>query len=978
MGCKMKKSLLVCMVMALSFAAAAADNLIENGDFNGADFKSGWYLRNNLGQAKVTPVTEDLTWNKCIKFEVAAFAGEPGARCHSSELVFGRVGKIYGVPVKPDTVYNFSFEIKGNRGVAIWAVLDDNDNPSEWSGKGIRPTPPGAKGTPDAWSRVSGSFKTASDTKRVRLRLQFWMDEKSAPGTMGKIGDYVLIDNVVIEEKPTLNHDTPIPPQATARPAATLPDEFSVGFAPLKSGPAALPAMVNLQGDANALTCIVTIKTETANNTVPAVIADGMDIWRDNVVELFFAPMKPGYTFTQFAMASGGGRYRATGAGREDGVYEQWTGKVEKAADTLRYTFHIPWTLAGFKQRPEDGTALGFNLGVKQNNINYSWSPVKTGFGDVLNFGTLIFGAPAEYRRKTAAQLEVGAPEQLKPEIAAFAKGNSDAATAVAAALLLSHKINAARLGTSPFIAATLPLTGKFFAPLEIGPENVIQSPIKLRAARNETAVFPLVIMNRTAQTAAYRVLVHADAGNFNTAEITGLTNRFPAGRIILREAVSVKDGDDSAPGRIFDPLPRMNEAQTITVAAQESGLVWVEFDCANVAAGTYAGSIRVIPLNESAKLKRHDYQGKLRDYPLTLEVLPFTLQEPRTPGWLCGGVVNRAGFDAQRALGARYFHLIPWAFPFRFMPNGDLIDGPMPDTEAHIRQIMDFYRQSGAETLKPKILIGFSTYSTFAKHFMPKTIKPLSREWENCWRNNLKGIRRVLERADVAPDEVVFELFDEPKGQNFEEYLAATKIARETLPDALLEVTWGPANFGFTSEMIAQFIPYLDEHIFHWLLLGSPDYAKLIKKIQADPTRKTGMYQCSTSIRESLHNYFRLHPWRTRNHNFDILGFYVFNQSPWGQPGAPDWKITTKGAISYRADEFIIPSIRLAAFRRGLDDIRYLDLLEPYRNQPEVAKFLDAAPKRVIAAAHDPAMPDRIRTEAIALLTKYATPQVP
>ena len=284
----------------------------------------------------------------------------------------------------------------------------------------------------------------------------------------------------------------------------------------------------------------------------------------------------------------------------------------------------------------------------------------------------------------------------------------------------------------------------------------------------------------------------------------------------------------------------------------------------------------------------------------------------------------------------------------------------------------LEKYRQLDALNIKRKFLYGYSAYTCFTRTSMPKKMKELTPEWENCWRNHLKAIRKAILASGVSMDDVVFEIWDEPRGKNFKLLLRLTQIMRETLPDGVLSITWACENFEFTPQMMSQFDELLDEHIYHWLLRNSPKYKPLIKRMANRRNTLIGIYQCSTGIREDLHTYYRLHAWRAFRMNCDLLGFYQFNSLPWGQSGATDWKRIPGGAIAYRAGNSCIPSIRFMAMRRGVDDIRYMNLLKKFSGNPGVDELLKTAPKQVEDAGFDGTMPDKIRDQAVKLILKY------
>ena len=73
-----------------------------------------------------------------------------------------------------------------------------NGDYTYFSEKRIRPVPKVFKGTAGKWTTCQGEFKTAADTKYIRLHLMLWGDSKQQSNFSLKPGDVVLIDNVKI------------------------------------------------------------------------------------------------------------------------------------------------------------------------------------------------------------------------------------------------------------------------------------------------------------------------------------------------------------------------------------------------------------------------------------------------------------------------------------------------------------------------------------------------------------------------------------------------------------------------------------------------------------------------------------------------------------------------------------------------------------------------------------------------------------
>ena len=968
----------LCGIMPLSA------NLIKDSGFDTDKFNDVYYTQSNGGSVKVTRITEDMTWNKCLKMEITSFFERNGVKSISAELVFGKTDGKIGFAVEPDSVYNFSFDFKGNHQLSLHVALDGDNKIDRKRGKvNIRPNPLVAKPDPAKWSTVKGTFKTQADTRFMRLRMMIWADSKQQSVFSAKVGDFILIDNVKIEKRRSLDDAAPVAKAAPLKPAypvnSSCEANLTVDPAPWLKGTQDVPAKLTWQSTGDALVCTMvynnpdTAKHKYYKQPKPTQV-DGKVIWNDDVMEFFFSRDPNNKEYIQFACSRNGGRCRLI-SGKEAMELNKWSAVATTRNGKTEYKFTIPYTLLGYKGAPESGSIIKFNAGIKHNGIYYSFAPVKSSFCDVATFALLGFGSIKDYQKNIVAKLQKDAPEAVKNLIDAFAKKNfANLALAVQAADTLKTQIVSARMGKAPFVLAQLPLNGNYSAPLEIGVENVVKDEIKLQAAGNETAMLPLVIVNRTAQTAAYRVVLHDDAANIRLHENHTLSNGFPAENITLREGVAVKDSDSPNPGTIFDSLPRMNEAQTVSVAANESALVWLEFNTANVKPGKYNGSVRIIPLSEPATHTYNSYQGAMRDYPISLEVLPFELPAPG-PAWLCGsipGTVDHLRY--MRLIGTGRIHITPYLAKHKFNQKGELVD----DNGSHERLVEAFkagledYKKLNASGDKRKFLFGYNSYKCFTRTSMPQGMKPLTSEWENCWRNHLKAIKKAILAAGVSMADVVFEVWDEPRGKEFKLLLRITQIMRETLPDAVLSVTWPCQNFEFTPEMMGKFDDLLDEHIYHKLLRTDPKYKAVIKRMDNRPNTHIGVYQCSTGIREDLHIYYRLHPWVAYRMNCDILVLYQFSNMPWGQCGATDWKHIPAGAIVNRAGNSCIPSIRYMALRRGVDDIRYMKALEKYAGKPDVDKLLKEAAKRVEDGSFDGTVPDRIRAEVVKLIKKY------
>ena len=963
------KRLLLLLIAAFAFTFAfGGENLLKNGDFNGSDFLTDISCQMSNGKFKMELYTEDFTWNKCARMEVLEYKEISGRKTLSGALLFGKDKGLRGFPVNPDAEYDFSFDLKGKLSVSLWVYLSDKPFGPKDKGKGIRPKPLTAIGEKDSWTRVKGSFKTEANAKYALFSIMLWADSKQQR-SIPAIGNYVLIDNVTITPRKNLLSSEAFKEDGRAqmRPVLTVPYKGQLLFNDRhdKLPPLCLP--VEISSSPENISISVTLPPAGAD--LKPVTKNGENLWREDVLDLFFEPVTRDRAYSQFAISSGGGRY--IGNGRKLDDFTSWNGKVTPVKDGRMMSITVPWTLLGYESIPKAGTALGINIGIMYNRNTYSYAPVKLGFSDLPNFGRIIFGSINDFQKSAATQLEKEGLEAFSGEIKAFAENQTEDATELYAAYEgLRNKIENAKLGTAPFLTARLSNMGEYFAPLSIGKEQLITDTIKLRGARNEKLCLPIAILNRTAKIASYRIIVHADASNQYTPEMTGLDKAFPPENIVYREIVPVKDSNGNAPGAIYDALPRMNEAQVITVPPNDCGAIWLEFDCDKVPCDTYKGHIRVIPLMEMAEFpKKEVSKSKIKDHPLELQVLPITLPPPLQLD-MFSQRINENYFRRLCELGSPRMLISAYAFKFQYDDNGNITYDEAPLAKDLIADLRRYF-QNAPSWVEPRFIVAYSFYGIFKKINLPKSIKPLTPAWENCWRNHVRAIMKVCRENGIEDGRLWAELVDEPRGEFFEEYLAAARIAHEAEPGLKLTMTWGHVKFGMTPKLAAAFDPYITEQMYWWGHLSNDDFMHQRDEYLKRPGTSSSIYECSTSLRAPLHSYFRLHPWKTRVYGFDRMGFYTFTNHLFGVHTGPDWRLALTGGIVYRAGDACIPSVRFYALKEGMTDIRYYDALKALPNRPDVSKFLKDASKKVMDNAYDTTLPDWFKEQAINLLLK-------
>ena len=192
----MKNTIFTISAVLLFSMSLYAQELIQMGEMN--NIKEKDFRREcHLNGGKISFVTEEK--NKCGKLELTRISKEKYDVAHASLFIGGT--KTFGFPCKPDTIYEYSIDIKGNAPVMTIKGAGWEPGKNFYQCKSLNPQ----KVIPTAeWVNVKGEFKTGPKTEKAALFLQFWASTQWGPMPY-KVGDYVLFDNVSVKEKKMIN-----------------------------------------------------------------------------------------------------------------------------------------------------------------------------------------------------------------------------------------------------------------------------------------------------------------------------------------------------------------------------------------------------------------------------------------------------------------------------------------------------------------------------------------------------------------------------------------------------------------------------------------------------------------------------------------------------------------------------------------------------------------------------------------------------
>lgn len=136
---------------------------------------------------KITLLKYAPTPEGSIRYQVALYTGG------TKELVG------MGFPAKPNTRYQWSFDLKG-QGERIFISAYEMNSDSFWNNRNrLKITGSNHAKLISDWKTCSGSFTTGDKAQRVTLLINFYGDEKhkDIPETPG---DYFMISNLKLEE----------------------------------------------------------------------------------------------------------------------------------------------------------------------------------------------------------------------------------------------------------------------------------------------------------------------------------------------------------------------------------------------------------------------------------------------------------------------------------------------------------------------------------------------------------------------------------------------------------------------------------------------------------------------------------------------------------------------------------------------------------------------------------------------------------
>ncbi len=417
---------------------------------------------------------------------------------------------------------------------------------------------------------------------------------------------------------------------------------------------------------------------------------------------------------------------------------------------------------------------------------------------------------------------------------------------------------------------------------------------------------------------------------------VTNLTPNTLNGQVLLEDFVS-SDGKTKLPGWDVlqvrtaapytlqtgetkrDPLPSLQEGDLFKVAPDDNELLWLTFKSRGAAPGKYTAKMTIRSLDDRVT----------REIKLVYRVYPLALGAEDKPDIQVWDHFTAGKDWTERAANCRDYyvntcHLENWqSLPYYVADaDGKLASDKLDFTEWD--RTLDEFMQSGVKTylfvlgwhdrfLWPAKLADESTKFNFSR-WSPK-FNELFAKWVTAFRDHIAS-------KGLPPERWAFYIMDEPPpGENKQEVISFAKEIRKVDPKLRSYITF-PVNQGTDAENVE-----ISKYIDTAQVIGevSPEVMKQIKANIKHPWT----YRILLRGASPFAGYRKAACWQSMKDGYTGTGFYVWDSKS-GQFLWRDAGLDSLFSAVYTAhDGTIVPSLRMEAFREGLEDWKYVIMLD-------------------------------------------------
>ena len=489
---------------------------------------------------------------------------------------------------------------------------------------------------------------------------------------------------------------------------------------------------------------------------------------------------------------------------------------------------------------------------------------------------------------------------------------------------------------------------------------------INLSCYINESRPVSIVLKNVTDRTIEVRILVSklVDKKTQNFISPDTVTIRVPRLiRVSTSRDYKVAKGGSTI---IADPLPLINEANIVTLPPDRPTEIYFIFNTKDIPAGFYEGDITFYPLCGEPKKK----------IKLNITVYPILLPDemPVKVYVLAGMITLRLDIEKNREVVEKYMddlrsHGVNTIEPFvwggwipypEFDKDGKMVEPLNKTTLKKFDTWMRFFIQ---QPWLKMILINpnIHGYRCSALRKIGGPHKPLTPEWEKCFRVWFKAFIEHIKNLGLNYDQFALYIYDETnKEKVLDELLKVGRLMKDIDPEVKI---WVTACGSTPTKFIERYRSLVDIVVprapvpWHWDKkwdgLWDPKRCKAAQPVKDGQELWFYQFYCAKGVYTDPFTTFRRgQGWYAWKYKIDGFGFWEYmpqwnigkrwdcQGDPWDDFDAPraDLGVVYDNIYWPKGP---IPSRRWEAFREGITDYLYLYLLDKEIKQAK-AKGID------------------------------------
>jgi hypothetical protein len=356
-----------------------------------------------------------------------------------------------------------------------------------------------------------------------------------------------------------------------------------------------------------------------------------------------------------------------------------------------------------------------------------------------------------------------------------------------------------------------------------------------------------LMITNITAEPMDIRVrLMHPEAkeerGRYTGHFVT------PPSWAMVRHALMVEP--EYAPGTAYPSmLAALPASQTVSVAPGQTRQIWIDVETSGMTPGEYPAILELQPQNDRPR----------RDVHITLKVENVVLPEKVPAEVFCWGNYPLGMLGENPEISQADINRLhkPWLEDMvkhginRLLMNSQRFKPQFADDDT-LAEPIDFAFWDKLFSSKRRYSENFVGGYSVAKYHMPAT---LDEHFRRRFGTMMKAWTDHLASLGVTPDQMPFEIMDEPGGHKLEVSRIGTEVLREVAPGWKTMAAISQRS----PEKLKELVPLMD------IMVVNPNLLPEADRVLKDSGREIWTYLCAGTL-ETLHpvDYYLTLPWKT------------------------------------------------------------------------------------------------------------------